>query len=75
VSCPNNQYKMHCLGMWSGLHQPNDKRWADRIGVTTRTLYRWREGKPKGVTRQADKFLEVGLSLATTVFQDNGIVE
>jgi len=74
VTCPNNSYKMHCLAMWSGLHQPDDKRWSERIGVTTRTLYRWREGKESGVTRQADHFLKVGLNVATDVFIEVGIM-
>jgi len=74
VNCPNNSYKLHALGMWSGLHQPNDKRWAERIGVSTRTLYRWREGKPNGVTRQADQFLKVALNIATDIFKEVGIM-
>ena len=74
VTCPNRRYKMHCLGTWSGMHHASDNRWAKEIGVTTRTLYRWREGKPDGVTRQADRFLEIGLSLATDLFRESGII-
>ena len=73
IDCPNRKYKMQCLGAWSGVHKPDDRRWAKRIGVTTRTLYRWRDGE-NGVTRQADHFLNVGLNIATDLFQENGIL-
>lgn len=73
INCPNPRYKMHCLGAWSGAHRPDDRRWARRIGVTTRTLFRWRDGAD-GVTRQADHFLHVGLNIAKDLFEENGIL-
>ena len=73
IICPNDRYKMHCLGVWAGMHKCDDKRWSQKTGVTSRTLYRWRDGD-KGVTRQADHFLHVGLNIATDIFRIYGII-
>ena len=73
INCPRRDYKMHCLGAWSGMHQINEDRWARRIGVTPRTLQRWRNGND-GVTVQADKYLTMALNVCDDVFVEAGLV-
>jgi hypothetical protein len=73
IESPNKAYKMHCLGVWSGLHQLNEDRWAERLGRTPRTLQRWRNGKD-GVTERADQYLKVGLNITQDVFKECGLI-
>lgn len=74
IDCPNSQYKQKALAAWSGLHPVDDERWASKLGLTTRTLRRWRHGD-RGICTTADQLLRIALGMAETEMRNVGLVE